>query len=92
MPGFDTESSIAMMRLALVGILLAGYCGASSPAPPGLTASGNSGICIRPCVCKWKGGKETVTCHQAGWIEIPANGFDTSVQVLLYLVAYFSGV
>lgn len=62
-------------RLAWLLVVLAGCAGASPPPT-------NSSHCPKPCVCKWKSGKESVTCHQAGWAEIPAAGLDTAVQVM----------
>nr|XP_023018029.1 leucine-rich repeat-containing protein 24 [Leptinotarsa decemlineata] len=39
------------------------------------------GICPSPCMCKWKGGKQTVECMERGLITIPEN-IDTETQVL----------
>lgn len=37
--------------------------------------------CPAVCQCKWRDGKETVTCHDADFIDIP-KGLDSSTQVL----------
>ena len=37
--------------------------------------------CPRICQCKWRDGKETVSCANAGFIDIP-RGLDRSTQVL----------
>ncbi|CAL4089340.1 unnamed protein product, partial [Meganyctiphanes norvegica] len=37
--------------------------------------------CPKVCECKWKDGKETVSCVSAGFIDIP-RGLDPSTQVL----------
>ncbi|KAG5889783.1 hypothetical protein JTB14_004526 [Gonioctena quinquepunctata] len=39
------------------------------------------GTCPSPCMCKWKGGKQTVECMERGLITIPEN-VDTETQVL----------
>jgi hypothetical protein len=40
-----------------------------------------SSACPSPCVCKWKGGKQTAECGGHKLITIP-DGIDTSTQVL----------
>ena len=40
-----------------------------------------SNACPDPCVCKWKGGKQTVECISKGLIALP-EGMDTETQVL----------
>jgi Leucine-rich repeat (LRR) protein len=54
---------------------------ATTLQPPLLTslsstpASAAAANCLKHCVCKWKGGKESITCHQAaGLTSIPALG------------------
>lgn len=48
------------------------------------TSTAASSQCLRHCVCKWRGGKESVSCgHLAGLTEIPASGLDKTVQVIL---------
>lgn len=37
--------------------------------------------CPAVCQCKWRDGKETVSCHDADFIDIP-KGLDASTQVL----------
>ena len=39
------------------------------------------GGCPSVCQCKWRDGKETVTCHDANFIDIP-KGLDKTTQVL----------
>ena len=54
----------------------------SSSLPPAAAAAAN---CLKHCVCKWKGGKESITCHQAaGLTSIPAlgHGGESTVQWL----------
>lgn len=41
----------------------------------------NSGLCPSVCVCKWKGGKQTVECLDRGLITIPDN-IEPATQVL----------
>ena len=40
-----------------------------------------SASCPEPCVCKWKGGKQTVECVNKGLIGLP-DGMDPETQVL----------
>ena len=40
-----------------------------------------AGGCPSVCQCKWRDGKETVTCQDANFIDIP-KGLDSSTQVL----------
>lgn len=42
---------------------------------------GTGGECPKPCQCKWRDGKETVSCPDAEFIDIP-RGLDPSTQVL----------
>ncbi|XP_066945445.1 leucine-rich repeat-containing protein 24-like [Macrobrachium rosenbergii] len=44
-------------------------------------ADGALGACPHACVCKWKGGKQTVECVNKGLTTIPA-GIDHGTQVL----------
>ena len=71
-------------RLFLV-VLASCYCLASVPAETGSS-------CLKHCVCKWKGGKESVTCHQAGLTEVPASGLEGTVQVNNFLICQFNPV
>lgn len=43
--------------------------------------SGMGGTCPSVCICKWKGGKQTVECTDRGLITIPAS-IDSETQVL----------
>uniref|UniRef100_A0A1B6D059 Ig-like domain-containing protein n=1 Tax=Clastoptera arizonana TaxID=38151 RepID=A0A1B6D059_9HEMI len=42
---------------------------------------GNSGSCPSVCVCKWKGGKQTVECTDRALLTVPEN-IDPETQVL----------
>lgn len=42
---------------------------------------GLGGNCPSPCMCKWKGGKQTVECMERGLITIPES-VDSETQVL----------
>lgn len=45
------------------------------------SSSGLGGQCPSVCICKWKGGKQTVECTDRALITIPA-GVDSETQVL----------
>ena len=64
------------MSLRLLVCVVAAW--ASSAAA---TSAATSATCPTGCQCKWKGGKESVTCHQAGLSDIP-DALDVTVQVL----------
>ncbi|XP_057375481.1 uncharacterized protein LOC130696423 [Daphnia carinata] len=64
-------------KLVVFFIVLAGCVGSIT-----CTAVEQGNACLKPCVCKWKGGKESVTCHQAGWTEVPSSGLESTIQVL----------
>lgn len=70
-------------RLVIFILLLAGCCLVRSAdgftGGAAVLETGNN--CLKPCVCKWKGGKESVTCHQAGFTEVPASGLEGTIQV-----------
>lgn len=72
------ESKMMLRCRRLVSILLAG-CWMAIMSVDGSAETGNN--CLRPCVCKWKGGKESVTCHQAGFTQVPSSGLEGTVQV-----------
>lgn len=61
-------------RAVRLMVILAGCC---------LALETGSNTCLKQCVCKWKGGKESVTCHQAGLTEVPATGLDGTIQVFI---------
>ena len=42
---------------------------------------GEHGVCPAKCECKWRGGKESVSCHNAGLVEIPKR-LEPTVQVV----------
>jgi hypothetical protein len=67
-----TIKLVIIIMISVVGTLTASSLEATSAA----------NICLKPCVCKWKGGKESVSCHQAGWTEIPSSGLESTIQVL----------
>ncbi|CAL4148213.1 unnamed protein product, partial [Meganyctiphanes norvegica] len=46
-----------------------------------VVTAGGGGGCPKVCECKWKDGKETVSCLEAGFIDVP-RGLDPSTQVL----------
>nr|XP_045608934.1 uncharacterized protein LOC123764806 [Procambarus clarkii] len=45
------------------------------------TVCGATGTCPKVCECKWRDGKETVSCPDSEFIDIP-RGLDPSTQVL----------
>lgn len=73
------ESNLVRKMMWLLGgrvvrliVILAGCC---------LASETGSNTCLKQCVCKWKGGKESVTCHQAGLTQVPASGLEGTIQV-----------
>jgi len=44
-------------------------------------SNGSATVCPLKCECKWKGGKESVTCHNIGLTDIP-HVLEPTVQVL----------
>ena len=77
---------IITIKLVIIMISVVGTSTASS-----LEATSAANTCLKPCVCKWKGGKESVSCHQAGWTEIPSSGLESTIQVLslIFLHLFF---
>jgi len=79
-----TTTSLQTAVVLLLLLYLAGEVGSANvmttAATTPLTPVGST-QCLKHCICKWKGGKESVTCHQAGLTAVPATGLDTSVQV-----------
>lgn len=68
----DIGSSMRMMRKSIETILVFTI---------GLLAVVQSSACPEPCVCKWKGGKQTTECGNHNLEFIP-NGIDVNTQVL----------
>lgn len=66
-------------KLAVFFVVLAGWVGSIR-----CTTVEQSNTCLKPCVCKWKGGKESVSCHQAGWTEVPSSGLESTIQVIIF--------
>lgn len=65
-----------IQKLVIFVIVLAGWTRSMTYA-----TVDQSNTCLKPCVCKWKGGKESVSCYQAGWTEIPSSGLESTIQV-----------
>ncbi len=69
----------ARYQLALLCLILAA-CGERDAAIATASGSEASG-CPMLCVCKWRRGKETVSCDNAGYADIPRMR-DGGTQVL----------
>jgi hypothetical protein len=68
---------------SLVVVIIFHLAGPTTASATTLTEPANT--CLKPCVCKWKGGKESVSCHQAGWTEIPSSGLESTIQVIFLI-------